>query len=99
MSSSNRAGKYVIPDDLLAELDQIPLRSFRGAIKWTPETDAVILEGWEKRHQQKFIMWFKKKYGFGSGKTLRTRYNALNDQLLKKNHLSEDEYNLMFSEK
>ncbi len=69
--------EYKLPADLIAELDAMP-KSGRGVqLQWTPEMDAVLLEGWPRLDHKKFIRWFVQRYGRGSRATLERRYDIL----------------------
>jgi len=69
---------YILPADLVAELDSFPPPGFGPSrVNWTEESDQVVLQYWGKIRREDLINVFKDRYGFGSKNTLLARYKFL----------------------
>jgi len=69
--------EYMIPADLIEELEALPNKYDKWHDLWDDEKDAILLRIWETKRQEDVARWWKARYGWGSVSTLKRHHHEL----------------------
>ena len=69
--------EYILPPELIEELESLPNKYDKWRDQWDAEKDAILIKVWLAKRQEDVAAWWKARYGWGSVSTLKRHHHEL----------------------